>query len=198
MSSKKMKLALLFVMCCSAAAAPPFAAAPGSYSEGGVFKACEAGTYSPSADATSCLKCAEGSISGPGSSACTKCAAGMVWVSATRCDVCPNGQYTKVSGAKECLKCAAGYGGSRTQGPLASRGQDCSPCPQRSTSLEGRKCILCPAGSYGNMVGGATCTKCPVRTASAVIGATSKSTCVTCKNQPRVGFTPAGSAVCVR
>ena len=182
-------------MCCSSAfsASLPAAASrpaslPGSYNDG---SACEAGTYSPSAGATSCLKCAEGSIAGAGASACTKCPPGTFYVSATECKSCAVGQYTKVEGAKECLKCAAGYGGSRTLGATS-----CAPCPKGSMSLSGSACAQCPAGSYANMEGSATCTKCPPRTASAIVGATSKSQCILCKNQPRIGFTPAGSSRC--
>jgi hypothetical protein len=185
-----MKLALLFTMCCGASAAI-LLALPGTYNDGGVIKNCKAGTYSPAAGAKECLKCAEGSIAWVGASMCMTCPAGMFYVSESRCDRCPAGQYTAVESAKECLKCPAGHSSSMG----SSR---CSRCPKGHFSVSGGECTQCPQGHYAANEGSTTCTKCPAKTASAAVGATSKDTCVSCANQHRIRFTPAGSAVCLK
>ena len=179
---------LLLVMCCISSSA----AQPGSYNDGSGVKPCDLGTFSVAREAgsaTSCTKCAEGSISGPGASECIVCPAGMFYVSSSECRHCDAGKYSKMPGSKECLNCAAGYGSSRTS-------SICTPCPRGSASAGGRACGICPAGSYADNVGSTICTYCAARTASSVVGATDKSQCIRCKNQPRIGFTPAGSAVC--
>ena len=124
------------------AAVPLGASPPGSYNDGsGSSKACEAGTYSPSAGASACIKCAAGSSS-------------------------------------------------------PSAATSCAQCPLGSASASGTECVECPPGSYAAKKGSALCMFCPARTASAVVGATAKSQCIVCKNQPKFGFTPAGSSVC--
>ena len=131
---------LLLVMCCISSSA----AQPGSYNDGSGVKPCDAGTFSVAREAggaTSCTKCAEGSISGPGASECIVCPAGMFYVSSSECRHCDAGKYSKMPGSKECLDCAAGYGSSRTS-------SICTPCPRGSASAGGRACGICPAGSY--------------------------------------------------
>ena len=102
-------------------------------------KACPAGKYSSSTNATSCSTCPKGTYSNTGASSCISC---------------PKGSYSSNSGSSSCTKCAKGYYASNT----GSR--SCTKCSAGYYSNTGASsCTKCASGYYSNS-GASSCTKC--------------------------------------
>jgi hypothetical protein len=105
---------------------------------------CEAGTFNPNYNQSSCADCPPGYCSTAGAS--------------VRCDACPAGVYcpdNKTIAGIPCPKGSYCPSGSAAPKPCAEG----SYCPPSSNAP-----VPCPAGSYGSQYGldsGEQCTKCP-------------------------------------
>jgi len=86
-------------------------AAPGYYSNDGIVKKCEAGSYSGKAGATGCEKCGEGEFQADrGSVQCLECPPGSFAKGEgnSRCTGCPEGQFSDDVKQSSCKTCPAG------------------------------------------------------------------------------------------
>ncbi len=101
--------------------------------------------------ASACINCQAGTISTPGTSVCTLCAAGQYSVNTTACGPCTAGKYTPNSGLSTCLDCGVGL----TSGPGAS---SCARCPTGRVLVNG-VCTFCTPGSVPDAAS-VTCVAC--------------------------------------
>jgi hypothetical protein len=141
-----------------------FFCVPGSCPETVNCTLCPAGQYNDHPNATQCIACTTGHVSGPGQRNCTICKAGtsnnptkekcVACLPGTfspsdgdSCMSCLPGQFNNVSGQTHCFECPKGtYNNQYKQA-------QCTPCgegrynPDRRSKTE-EACLTCPAGYY--------------------------------------------------
>lgn len=106
---------------------------------------------------------------------CTMCKTGFVAVAgSSKCTPCPTGA-TNNANHSECNKCPPGY-----MNPNA--GSVCTMCVigTYQPSSGGIYCFECPYGTYGDTPALPFCTPCGKGKYNNVLGATSRSECLTC------------------
>lgn len=112
---------------------------------------------------------------------CQPCPAGTFAASigrgsrANRCTPCLIGTYTNQTASSTCRSCAP------NASALVSRSKLCR-CNPGYTGVDGFHCQACAAGTYKIFHGSEACLACDGGFASAVVAATSASTCKPCPN----------------
>lgn len=130
---------------------------------------CPPNSYQPSAGATSCLDCPEGSSSGPEATDCLTCPEGQSPINGA-CGKCSPGYFYRPDYAV-CIKCYPGTfqdnAGLDTnckvcpESSYAGYGyRSCKFCKRRTALMKDGSCASCKGGEYYNE-GSFTCQKCP-------------------------------------
>ncbi len=152
---------------------------------------CLPGTFSTSANSTTCTACASGTHTNGASNAtvCLGCAAGSyVNTTTSLCVVCAPGSFN--SGTNQIVCALAPYGrfvatnGSAVSTPCANGGyadvlglpacKSCAAGTFPNSTVTG--CTPCPVGQFG-LAGNQSCTVCAAGTYQSVIGSTTCSLC---------------------
>ena len=164
---------------------------PGSApARGGKCAMCAAGKFAP-AGAPRCQSCPRGQYSGTlGSPSCTQCAAGTYQAIAgsSSCMRCATGKFEPAQGATFCLNCPVGT----KSGKGAKMCTNCLAGTYGAKSFKGKKCSMCPIGTYHAMTAASSCLACIPGSVSLSLGA---SACTVC---PAGKFSKKGTEACIR
>jgi hypothetical protein len=135
--------------------------APGTWNDAGWCEACEAGTFSATADATECTVCGAGSFAGEGASACRACAVGQVdhdGSAATACVPCVAGRFSDGGGTATVCSGLCAPGSHAAEGAGV-----CAPCAagRHDHDADGATpCHLCAAGTFSSEPEALSCETC--------------------------------------
>ena len=161
------------------------ACAPGTFEREGVCEACPAHYFSVLPGATSnesCVRCAEHSLSPPGSASPLACLCAAEFTGGGACELCMPGSFKSAEGSGACLECP-----QHTHWPRSQTDHTldlCATCPGNSTSgvrahgidnclclpgfrrVNDEECAQCPSGTHCASAN-ATQLPCPLHSTSA-------------------------------
>jgi len=149
-----------------------------------LFFSCAPG--SSSVHGARCSPCLPGTMAGPGSSSCERCAAGhfSATVGNSQCDRCHAGSYA-AAGSHECGRCAPG-----TYSDMGAA--ECTACQEGWVAEDwgNPTCKQCVAGTYAHE--GKVCRQCP----SNMISTAGRSECEPCVASFLLAYADAKRVTC--
>ena len=169
--------------------------APGNFGRGGgdlviSCEKCAADTFAPGSGLSSCFSCSNGTISAPGSPACSPCPPGYYAVDETpgntTCTPCASGTFSLAgifcldcgpgSSTDDSVQCTSCEAGKFSGGP---RNVQCDDCPPGKFSNPGAtECSSCLKGTFDNESGADFCDPCQSPLTTKGTGSTSCDACI--------------------